>query len=711
MMTESDRSAELPPVGEKGTLYFIPLHSMLHPSSRASRLTIGGLAGACAWPLVGIAAPWLPEPLRFLAGWFVFTIGPGFVVTAALSRDLDAVTRLILMLAAGTAAAPVLVDLLGRAHLLSAYPYLAAALAGACAASSVGESRGSRRVETGDAIVCAAVVALAATLGAIVFWHRLSMTGDGISVFGDYDSADISWYAAVASEASHAVPPTASYYSGHQLNAAYYAHLVAAMVHRFWAVPVLSIFFRYAWPTYVALTAAMAFVLVRLLASRGVAALAVVLLLFGSDFSYLAAWFLPHAAVDWDYLLWPTNFLSPTMQVMHFSTWSPSLPVYLAAIFAIVRAVQARSWGWVALAGFLIGILFEFKPFAWVVLMGALAASAVFAGGDRDARRRFAGTIAAGVVCSLPFIWGAATLDPADRRTQLVIDFFMLPKRMLIKIDLTREFLREARRLAPLPSLRTPIFVLLATVVFLLVGIGVRWLGVPAMWRAIRAKGGGDAAAWRLLAWTVVSGIAVPFVLTTNPYVDTLQFYLAGLYLMWIFAAHALVTYARRHPTAGPVAIAAALVAAFPSSGHYLAWKWTEQTRPPRVSLSGPEVAVAERLRAFDPEATVVLHDRPLSPSLTTIIAARRIVLGWDVRYSAVGGEERLRDVNRFYASAGGDPVAALDTLRKYRVTHVIVRPQEDRVHPDVLAKLKPILEQPGVVLYEVPRLPIGTGG
>src|SRR5262249_4297475 len=160
----------------------------------------------------------------------------------------------------------------------------------------------------------------------------------------------------------------------------------------------------------------------------------------------------------------------------------------------------------------------------------------------------------------------------------------------------------------------------------------------------------------------------------------------------------------RRHPTAGAIAIAAALVAAFPSSGHYLAWKWTERTRPPRVSLSGPEVAVAERLRAFDPETTVVLHDRPLSPSLTAILAARRIVLGWDIRYSAVGGEERLRDVNRFYSSAGGDPAAAIDVLRKYHVTHVIVRPNDDHVHPDVVATLKPILEQPGVVLYAVPR-------
>ena len=32
------------------------------------------------------------------------------------------------------------------------------------------------------------------------------------------------------------------------------------------------------------------------------------------------------------------------------------------------------------------------------------------------------------------------------------------------------------------------------------------------------------------------------------------------------------------------------------------------------------------------------------------------------------GGEERLRDVNRFFASADSDPVAVLATLDRYHV-------------------------------------------
>jgi hypothetical protein len=121
------------------------------------------------------------------------------------------------------------------------------------------------------------------------------------------------------------------------------------------------------------------------------------------------------------------------------------------------------------------------------------------------------------------------------------------------------------------------------------------------------------------------------------------------------------------------------------------------------VDLSAAEVRIADYLRnKTDPETTVVLHDRPLSPSLTTILAERRIVLGWDVTYSAVGGQERLRDVNRFYSSADGNPDAAFESLGRYHVTHVIVT-DDDRVHPAVLARLHMLMQFPGAALYAVP--------
>ena len=308
------------------------------------------------------------------------------------------------------------------------------------------------------------------------------------------------------------------------------------MIHRFASVPMLSMYYRYAWPAFLALNALTIFALVRALASPGVAVLSAVLILVGGDLSYLAAWLLPHADVNWDYVLWPTNFLSPTMEVLHFATWGPSLPVFFTALYAIVRGLETRGRGWIVLSAFLIAVLFEFKPFAYIVLMTALCAAAVFSGSDSPARRRFAATVALGVLFSLPSLIGAATIDPSDRRSRLVIDLLLLPKRMLIKIDLTAAFASAAspcRRGGCTTPVPAP-----GDAGVSIVGLALVWGWVPrASGGPSRQGGSACIAAWRLLGWGVVAGIAIPFVVATEPYVDTLQFYLTGLYLLWIFAA------------------------------------------------------------------------------------------------------------------------------------------------------------------------------
>jgi len=321
----------------------------------------GALLGACAWPVLGAALPFVPEPIRFLIGWLLFTFGPGIALGGRLTRNLDPLRRVIVVLGVGSAATPVLIDVLGRLHLVPAFPYIAAALAGVGLALRRGSGQALRpgseqalwahgqmnrpvTISWADVAACAALVTLAVGLGAIVFWHRLDVSSGGVVLYGDYDTADLGYYAAEASEAAHTVPPMASYYSGHRLNAAYYPHLVLGMIHRFASVPVLSIYYRYAWPTFLGLTAVTSFALVRALTTRGVAVLAVVLVLVGGDLSYLAARYLPHANFNWDYVLWPTNFLSPTMEVQHFSTWGPSLPLFFTTLFAIVRGIQTRRW-------------------------------------------------------------------------------------------------------------------------------------------------------------------------------------------------------------------------------------------------------------------------------------------------------------------------------------------------------------------------------
>ncbi len=88
---------------------------MLPPSSLVFRLMAGVLIGAATWPALHAVMSWLPEPLRFLLGWWLFTFGPGLALSGRLTRDLDPLRRIIVALGVGSAAAAVLIDLLGRA--------------------------------------------------------------------------------------------------------------------------------------------------------------------------------------------------------------------------------------------------------------------------------------------------------------------------------------------------------------------------------------------------------------------------------------------------------------------------------------------------------------------------------------------------------------------------------------------------------------------
>jgi hypothetical protein len=58
--------------------------------------------------------------------------------------------------------------------------------------------------------------------------------------------------------------------------------------------------------------------------------------------------------------------------------------------------------------------------------------------------------------------------------------------------------------------------------------------------------------------------------------------------------------------------------------------------------------------------------------------------------------------VERFFGSANGSAADALETLKRYRVTHVVDRLERDRIHPEVLARLRPVLRASDAVLYEV---------
>jgi hypothetical protein len=72
------------------------------------------MAGGLAWFVLHPLLAFLPEPARFLVAWVIFTAGPGLALGAHLTRGIDPLQGTIIQMGLGSAAVPVLVELVGR---------------------------------------------------------------------------------------------------------------------------------------------------------------------------------------------------------------------------------------------------------------------------------------------------------------------------------------------------------------------------------------------------------------------------------------------------------------------------------------------------------------------------------------------------------------------------------------------------------------------
>jgi len=65
------------------------------------RAVAGALIGVASWPLCAVFLPWLPQPIRFVTAWLLFTFGPGAVAGTYLTRDHDPLRQGIVLLSLG----------------------------------------------------------------------------------------------------------------------------------------------------------------------------------------------------------------------------------------------------------------------------------------------------------------------------------------------------------------------------------------------------------------------------------------------------------------------------------------------------------------------------------------------------------------------------------------------------------------------------------
>ena len=681
--------------------FLIEIASARRRWPRTLRLAAGFAIGVVLWRLWMTAIPSAPMALRFAVAFVLFVAGPGSALTAILDAG-NTLERAAITLAGGLLLSPALAQALGEVGWLSLFPYAATGLGGAALAGG-----GLRRVVTADGssrrdiAACLLVAALAAGAGVVAYAHRITLSADGIDLRGDYDTFDSSYYAAISADLATEIPPDALFYAGHRLGYAYHTQLLPAMVHRFGGVPLMDLYFGYTWPAFLTIAALAAFVLVRRLATTGVAVLAVILVFFGSDLSYFVATAFQPRQTYWDGTIWSNNWLTPGAEQLYFNTWTPALAAAFLGLWAIARHEEDARMRWLVLAASCFASLVQIKPFGFAPIIAGLAATAVFARGDGAVRRRSTVVLALTLLIAAPYFYGIrAVYQESQAVLHLGIgDLTVLPEKIATQLHLNQMLLQTATRMGGDEKLQQVLAFGLAVLVFFIGGLGARLLGVAGVWRSVK---GDDrtTTVWSVMAWSTVAGAAIPLAFVTDPYHQTFHPFHIGLFFLWIFTARAVVEWGQGRRWRTAVAVAAVVLVAVPSTVHYLRLKWSDVEFG---FITNDTVAVADFLRAQDPARTVFIARYPQGPSFLTLFSERRTVLAWAqyVRNSYVLQQE----IEQFFQSAKFSPAPAWELLRYYHVTHVIETVERDHIHAAVRCRLQPVFTTPTLRVLAVPAV------
>jgi len=674
------------------------------------RLAAGAVAGLIAWGLCRLHLTFVPGALAFFVTAGASIFGWGASALVPVERDLPAPARIALSYGIGLAFAPLVMAVLAVCHAAAAFGPIAFALTGAMAArAKPRQAADSPGLVAGhaprEAWWYAAVVLIVFSLAAWASSGRLAMSAESIRVFGDYETFDLTFYAGIASglNGTATFPPLSPFYAGHRIVYSYFPLLFLAGVHRTSGVPLTQCFMWFGWPFFVSVAAGSLMALFRRLGSSPFAAISTLLVFTGSSLAYAAAWLAPHM-VDGDPLIWSSMFLAPSAEWLYFNPWAPTLAVVAAGLYATSRVAETRWRAWAVLAGLCFGVVFMFKSFAVPIVLGALGVTALVGACRRNpVWRRVIVIVAVTVLSTAP--WIAAVLphnSMENRGARVTIEYLSLVRRMLYKMDVVGPIASLVHHVSPDPKYRLVLAV--GTVIFLVGGIGARWLGLAAVARS--AIGRASITEWTPLAWVVILGIAMPFVIAIAPYPNSIQTYEFGLFLMWPFAVAVIWPPGARMSARRWMATATLIAASVPGTAHYLFATHTASSRPPLAALGAGGMQAVHRLRAADASETLLLHGDPQSASLYAIESGRPVALAWSgyVQEEGIPEVDALEnDIAAFFGSADRPGVDDVGLLRRLHVTHVIERPGTDQLHPDVTAQLRLLVGASDARLYLVP--------
>jgi hypothetical protein len=442
-------------------------------------------------------------------------------------------------------------------------------------------------------------ILLLLTLLALTVYRTNRMAPDGGFEVDLGDRVDTSVHVGITWELVAGYPPQVPGFAGVALRYHVGSHLVRAAAARWAGIHPFDSFSRFDLTLW-----AIALVLALRAAARalnlrpGVVSLAGFLPL-ASDLSFVPG--LLSTAQFWALKL-GGNFVEP---LFYANSISPAFAMVLAGLVALGRVEAGEGRGWLGLAAGLGAGAGFFKVFAGAQLLLALGVAWLLQRG-----RLHLAAVAAVVLVSLVALSAGTVLQPGSAGVTAAI----------VPLGPTN----SSRLAFGWPAVHGPVLVA-SGLAWLVLSLGLRAIGVPGAWRALRRGDGVSAVlgAFALVGWPLVLLVSI----RADPASDENLYFIQGSGLaLWLFAAPVMLRLALR----SLVAAGALALLCLPATAEFVA----------HVAVQVPAVIPAAAVRAMAAlqEATCpgdVGLVRPGVPTvpLPVVLAGRRVAFADYVPY------------------------------------------------------------------------------
>ena len=420
-------------------------------------------------------------------------------------------------------------------------------------------------------LVLAGVLALGIVALAYFPGYYTNFTWQPDGTMRAYPISDVLFHVAIANELTHTVPPQAPVFAGHPLSYHYGMDLAVAMFARATGLNVRDLTVRFVPTLFVGLSMLSVFCFSRnWLRSGYFGALVVFLVFFGAEFSFIPGLLLGEKS-DWSL----RYFSAPAVVTLFYTNPTlPGLGILFAGLLCLDRYMRERSRAWLLLTALLFAALVEVKTLMAGQLICSLGLAAMvylifFSNADLF---KIAGCTA---IATIPLVSWVLLKNESGGRIVAKFEPWLYVSHAMQTLGLGDRFS------GPLA------FAVVALPIYLVGCLGLRIIGLPAIFTAIFRPKPGDAVRF-MLGIFVVIGLFIALAYTFTPEGWTFRynpisstFLVQSEYVAWIFAVEVFQTFYQWAVTRGiyPALAAGGIIAttaglSLPATvQHFVVWR------------------------------------------------------------------------------------------------------------------------------------------